>query len=320
MEISDIIETLAISLSGKAAGSRLLKLDLDTAKLGQGLLGNQYESLRAQAEQIAYETLQRGDHIFTIRDSRYPQALRRIYNPPASLFLRGNLSLLEPKRFSIVGTRNPSLLSCHWVKEISQYLSAQGFITVSGMAAGIDEIVHRNSPIGTIAVLAGGLDHVYPSTNRDLYERSRHTYESHNVLMISEMPPGAGIRRHHFVKRNRIIAALSPGVLFAEGGQKSGALITAEYARKYHKEVFVLDHQLQKNNEGAKTLIQSGARDAGVYFPVEIFDSQRHASSRQENPPIYLGESHWVRFNSENFSLKFLSPVQQDLAFERQTG
>ena len=201
-------------------------------------------------------------HFIVPSDAEYPAILKSIPDAPTILHYRGDLELLkslETRRgIAIVGTRKAGKYGSTWAERYSQILTQQDFIIISGLAEGIDTIAHE-ACIGaggqTIAVLGNGVDQVYPHSNRDLYERIEH-----NGLILSEYPAGTRPDRKHFPARNRIVAGLSHATLVMEAGMTSGALITANLANEYGREVYALAGNLDSlQSEGCIHLILQGA-------------------------------------------------------------
>lgn len=173
-----------------------------------------------------------------IYDERYPICLKEIDNPPIVLYCKGDISLLNKNCLAIVGSRRPSSYGKTVTKVFAQSLAAAGFVIVSGMAYGIDTEAHKavlEAGYETIAVVATGLDSVYPEANRSLFDNI-----VKNGLAISEYPIGATARPYNFPERNRIISGISVGVLATEGGLKSGSLITLNNAVEQGRRAFAV--------------------------------------------------------------------------------
>ena len=201
-------------------------------------------------------------HFIVPTDAEYPAMLKTIPDAPTILHYRGDLELLktlETRRgVAIVGTRKAGKYGSTWAERYSQVLTQQDFIIISGLAEGIDTIAHEACIAAggkTIAVLGNGVDQVYPHSNRDLYERIEH-----NGLILSEYPAGTRPDRSHFPARNRIVAGLSHITLVMEAGMTSGALITANLANEYGRDVYALAGNLDSpQSEGCIHLILQGA-------------------------------------------------------------
>lgn len=191
----------------------------------------------------------------------YPLRLLDLHDPPESLYIYGDVALLKLPMIAIVGSRNASQQGLKIASLYAQGLSKAGALIVSGLARGIDSAAHHAViKLGpghfTAAILGTGIDLVYPRQNANL---SRAIGE--RGLLISELPMGAGPKAWHFPKRNRIIAALSMGVLVVEAAEKSGSLITARLAADLGREVFALPGPIcSPNSLGCHLLIQQGAK------------------------------------------------------------
>lgn len=199
-----------------------------------------------------------GARVITWFDPKFPKRLREIPDPPALLYVQGDVSLLRNPSVAVVGARECTLLGLQSVERISSQLSRFGITVVSGLAAGIDRQAHLAglSGIGSsIAVLGAGLDVHYPPENEDV----RQALENHG-LVVSEFGPGTRPEARNFPYRNRIISGLSLGVLVAEAAARSGSLITARLATEQGREVFALPGPLgQPTFAGCHRLIKQGA-------------------------------------------------------------
>jgi len=197
----------------------------------------------------------------TIEDKDYPEQLKKIKNAPETLYFRGKIKPDEVC-FAIVGTRRYSSYGKQVAMEIAGNLSESGLTIVSGLAPGIDTFAHTavvEQGGRTIAVLGTGLDEksIYPKENIKL---ARKIVELEGLL-ISEYPPGTRGTRFSFPQRNRIISGLSKGVLVIEAKQKSGSLITANYAFSQKRKVFAIPGSIYSlNSRGTNFLIKQGAK------------------------------------------------------------
>jgi DNA processing protein len=200
-----------------------------------------------------------GATLVTIGDSRYPQALREIFDPPVVLFVRGRVELLQSLAVGVVGTRRPTPYGLAVAERMSGDLAHAGLTIVSGMARGIDTAAHKGALArdgATIAVLGCGADIVYPSENRKLAAEL-----VTKGLIVSEFPMGATAFPQNFPIRNRIISGMSLGVLVVEGAQYSGSAITAKLAMDQGREVFAVPGNItSKLSWGPNLLIKQGAR------------------------------------------------------------
>ena len=186
----------------------------------------------------------------------YPEALYDLSDPPPILWARGDISLLNKPSIGMVGARNASSLGGRTARMLAAELSEQGHVIVSGLARGIDTSAHIASlEHGTIAVLAGGVDVIYPSENAHLARDI-----SLKGLLISEQPMGLAPQARHFPRRNRLISGLSIGLIVVEAAAKSGSLITARNALDQGREVLAVPgHPFDARASGCNMLIRDGA-------------------------------------------------------------
>ncbi len=193
--------------------------------------------------------------IITFWDSNYPESLRNIYFPPLILYVLGNFEERDKQNVAIVGTRKPTDYGKTYAAKFSKELAQQNITIVSGMARGIDSIAHRSAIKAggrTIAVIGSGLDVIYPSENRALYNEI-----VNNGAIISEFELGTKPDAQNFPKRNRIISGISLGCLVIESRKNGGAMQTANYAMDQNREVFAIPGNLSApESEGTNTLIQ----------------------------------------------------------------
>ncbi len=215
-----------------------------------------FEMIHEQIQQYKTNEIQ----VITIMDKEYPHLLKQIYQPPWALFCRGDLSLLQKKpKLAVVGSRQATTYGKNAIHLMFPDLLSRGAVIVSGLARGIDTIAHETAIENngkTIAVIAGGLYHIYPKENESLSLRMMK-----NQLILSEYPPDTKPERWHFPVRNRIISGLSEGTLIIEAKQKSGSLITASFALNEGREVFALPGSIfNACSAGANELIQQGAK------------------------------------------------------------
>lgn len=199
--------------------------------------------------------------VITIRDKAYPSLLKEIYNAPSVLYVAGTLKKEEDSfALGVVGTRKVSTYGRQVTEQFAREL-AQGHVTVvSGLAHGIDTIAHTaalDAGGRTIAVMASGLDIIYPSENTGL---ARRIVESGQGALVTEFPLGVKPDSKNFPARNRIISGLSQGILVTEAPKQSGALITANFALEHGREVFAVPNGIYAiGSVGVNKLIQDGA-------------------------------------------------------------
>ncbi len=233
------------------------------------------------ADRRARRHEERGMQIATYLDNDYPDLLYQISDPPWVLYYKGNWELVRNPSIAIVGTR----LATGYGRKVTEDIAAgcaQRMTVVSGLARGIDASAHTGAlraPCGTIAVLAGGVDVCYPPENKALY-RDLAAYG----LILSESPPDTVLRPGLFPLRNRIIAGLSYGVIVVEAAQKSGALITADLALGYDRDVFVVPGQITSPRSiGALEYFRKGANP--VLDETDVFQAYSYILPKKSALP-----------------------------------
>ena len=186
----------------------------------------------------------------------YPTALAALDDAPPMLWSRGDPALLSRPMVAMVGARNASSLGTRTARKLATDLSEAGFVVVSGLARGVDAAAHAAAlPLGTIGVVAGGVDVIYPSENTDLH----HDIAKHG-LILSEQPMGLQPQARHFPARNRISAGLAQGLVVVEAAARSGSLITADAALGLGREVLAIPgHPFDARAAGCNRLIRDGA-------------------------------------------------------------
>lgn len=208
------------------------------------------ESL-AYCDKLGIQFIHRGQQ-------EYPELLKQIPDAPIGIFYLGTLPTLE-YRIAVVGTRRPSQYGIQVTRSIVRTLAEHRIVTISGLAMGIDGTAHRETLRAsgtTVAVIASGLDGVYPRFHTGL---AREIVESGGAI-VSEFPPGTQALRHHFPIRNRIIAGLAHGVLVTEAPKKSGALLTAFLGLEYNRDIFAVPGSVMAETcAGTNNLIKNGA-------------------------------------------------------------
>ncbi|MBI1363407.1 MAG: DNA-protecting protein DprA [Proteobacteria bacterium] len=191
-------------------------------------------------------------------DDDYPALLHQISDTPPVLTALGNPALLNRKQIALVGTRGASAAGQRFTTELARALGDAGWCVSSGMARGIDTAAHTgalDTPGGTIAVLGGGIDHIYPPENAPLYHQL-----AQKGCLLTEYAPGAPANASHFPRRNRLIAGMSHAVVVLECDRHSGTLITAQYAGEYGREVMAVPgHPSDPRAKGPNHMIKQGA-------------------------------------------------------------
>ncbi|MEE9309656.1 MAG: DNA-processing protein DprA [Cocleimonas sp.] len=198
-------------------------------------------------------------YIITLECPEYPALLKQIDSPPPLLYVHGNLSILRDPQLAIVGSRNPTQSGMTSAYDFAKYLGQTGLCITSGLALGIDGSAHQgaldaNAP--TIAIIATGIDRVYPAKHRALAHKIVET-----GAIVSEFPVGTQPRSGNFPRRNRIISGLAHGTLVVEAALKSGSLITARLASEQGREVFAIPGSIHNPlAKGCHQLIRQGAK------------------------------------------------------------
>ncbi|GJL92534.1 DNA-processing protein DprA [Hyphococcus sp.] len=211
---------------------------------------------RNECEQELKEAERHGARLIAACEDEYPNALKAIPDHPPVLYIRGHASLFEKPAIAIIGARNASGVGRKIARMLASDLGAAGYVVTSGLARGIDGAAHDAAlASGTIAVVAGGVDVIYPPEHDELTERI-----AREGAVISECPMGAQPTARDFPKRNRLISGLSHGVVVVEAAAKSGTLLTANFALEQGREVFAVPGSpLDPRCQGANRLIRDGA-------------------------------------------------------------
>ena len=211
---------------------------------------------RASVEREMEEVERLGARYLFLGQGLYPPLLAEIETAPPALVVKGHLTLLDRTHVAVVGARNASAAACRFARHLSAALGEARAVVVSGLARGIDSAAHDGAlESGTIAVVAGGIDIVYPPENE-----ARQRAIADQGLLIAEQPPGTEPRARHFPYRNRIIAGLSHGTVVVEAAPRSGSLITARLAAEFGREVMAVPGSpLDPRAQGCNQLIREGA-------------------------------------------------------------
>ncbi len=222
-----------------------------------------------------------GAQMICVSDALYPDALRDIPDPPPILWAMGDTGALTRPRIAMVGARNASSLGTRMARALATELANQGYVTVSGLARGIDTAVHAATvDSGTIAVMAGGVDVFYPAENAKLADDILRC-----GLRLSEMPMGTQPQARHFPRRNRIISGLAGAVVVVEAAAKSGSLITARGALDQGREVLAVPgHPFDARAAGCNMLIRDGARL--VRCAADVIEALPEAPAPQPDLPL----------------------------------
>ncbi|HEW92336.1 MAG TPA: DNA-protecting protein DprA [Thermotogaceae bacterium] len=267
--------------------------------------------------------------ILTFWDEEYPPLLREIPSPPIVLYCRGKIeTLVNNPMIAVVGTRKPTAYGKRIAKDLTTELVKEGFIIVSGVAAGIDTIAHSTAVenLGkTIGVLGCGINVVYPSYNSRIYDSI-----VKSGCLISEYPLDTAPLKYNFPRRNRIIAGLSLGTLVIEASEKSGSLITARLALEYNRNVFAVPGNINSvMSLGTNKLIKFGAKltmcveDIKEEFPYLNFNKKEvkrdHEGELSKDEQVLIekikeGKNEFdVLLSSTNWSFSKLSELLTQL-------
>ncbi len=213
------------------------------------------DQIQADLEWLSEDT----HHVITLHDTRYPALLKTIHDPPPVLFVRGDPDYLRQPQLAMVGSRNPTAAGKKTARDFARHLSDSGITITSGLADGIDGACHQGALAGlagTVALVAHGLDIVYPASHIKLAEEI-----TQSGAVVSELPIGTKPQRGLFPRRNRIISGLSLGTLVVEAALKSGSLITARQALEQGREVFAIPGSIHNPlARGCHQLIRQGAK------------------------------------------------------------
>ncbi len=227
------------------------------------------EAIEAEMEQSE----QIGVRIIASCEPDFPAYLRAVDPTPPILSIKGRVDILHEPCVAIIGARNASAMGVRFARQIAGELGEQGYTIVSGLARGIDTAAHSASlSTGTAAVLGGGVDHIYPRQNAELFRDM-----SESGALISESPLGYKATARDFPRRNRIISGLSKAVVVIEAAERSGTLITARYAMEQNREVMAAPGSpLDPRTKGCNRLIQNGA--ALIESTDDIIDVLNHVA------------------------------------------
>jgi DNA processing protein len=256
-----------------------------------------------------------GGRFVAAGEAGYPPYLRYIHAAPPLLCVAGHADFAQMDAVAIVGARNASAVGMKFARQLANELAGAGFIIVSGLARGIDTAAHQAAlSRATLAVVAGGIDYVYPPENADLYTRI-----ASQGLLVSEMPPGAVPKAEHFPRRNRIISGISRATIVVEAAMRSGSLITARLANEQGRDVFAVPGSpLDPRCEGTNKLIREGATmltsaqdviSALAISPAGFQNRQMFLEDAEPLPPI---DQHLAAAD-RNQVLGLLSPTPIDI-------
>jgi len=210
----------------------------------------------SQCEKELDVTRQMGGTIITACEPEFPILLKQLRDFPPIITVYGNDQILNHHSVAIVGSRNASANGCRFSEKLAHDIGQHHLMVISGLARGVDTAAHRGAlKSGTIAVMAGGLNHIYPPENKELFRSI-----GENGAVITEMPYDAVPKAQNFPRRNRIISGMSLGVVVVEANFRSGSLITSRMALEQSREVFAVPgFPLDPRSVGTNDLIKQGA-------------------------------------------------------------
>jgi len=272
---------------------------------------------RASAEREMQQLHTAGGRLVAWGEPDYPVALAALDDAPPLISIKGDASFLARNTVAIVGARNASANGRRFARDMAMQLGQQSIVVASGLARGIDAAAHEGAlASGTIAVLAGGIDQVYPEENRGLHEQI-----AERGVLVAEMPVGTEPQARHFPRRNRIISGCALGVLVVEAALRSGSLITARFALEQGRDVFAVPGSpLDPRCRGTNDLIRNGAiltetaddimRELQPRLGVALSERKREAYTPSES--IVPGDSELAQARARLVELLSPTPVPVD--------
>lgn len=262
------------------------------------------EREKIDVHKIAQEWDKKGIRLCRPRDSEYPALLNKIFDPPEVLFYRGQLPV-DQQLVGIVGARRASAYGKNAASFLASHLASAGFGVISGAARGIDTAAHNGALEHgrTFAVLGSGVDICYPAENKRLLDKI-----VEQGAVISEHPPGTPPLPGFFPARNRIISGMSRGVVVVEAAEKSGALITADFALEEGRDVFAVPGSIfSETSKGSHRLLKQGAKL--VERPEDILEEYgMDGASKPSNSVAYLSEEESILYKE----LSYENPLSVD--------
>ena len=271
--------------------------------------GGRAKPIKVYSKDSAFKELKElekdNSYLITYKDLNYSELLLQIPDFPPVLSYKGNISLLNHEKIiAVVGARNSSVNGKAFAAKLSKDLVKAGYVTVSGLARGIDSAVHSSSLGNTIAVIAGGIDHIYPPENKTLYEEI-----AKNGLLLAELPIGFKPLSQHFPQRNRIISGLALATVVIEAGMKSGSLITANLAVEQNRDVFAVPgFPLDPRCMGSNQLIKNGAYllESVEDILINVVSKEKFPKELEEkanyfnNMSLYMGNNSNLQVTDKN--------------------
>jgi DNA processing protein len=246
----------------------------------------------------------------TQQTSQYPALLAEIPAPPPLLYIKGKIDPIFTYRIAVVGSRKVTIYGRRTTEKIAYNLALNKIVIVSGLALGVDTIAHQaclKAGAPTIAVLANGLDKIYPITNANLAQQ----IISQKGSLVSEFPLGTLPLKQHFPRRNRIISGLCQAVLITEAALKSGSLLTANHALEQNRDVFAIPGSIyNQNSEGTNSLIKQGAKLAtsaqDILLELNLQNSSKYVKTRKILPSSPIQQKIYDNLSKEPLLLNDL--------------
>lgn len=244
---------------------------LNIEGIGENLAENILdETTRKNLEKHIWYMEKNNIDIISIYDESYPKILKEIYDPPISLYIKGNKKILNNKSIAIVGCRETSNYGKKVAKYFAYNLANKNINIISGLAKGVDSYAHMGTLYTsgkTIAVVGNGLDIVYPAENENLLNKIL----ENGGAIISEYPLGTKPEKMNFPARNRIISGMSKGIIVVEAKERSGTLITVDFALEQGRDVYVIPGNIDSiNSVGTNELIKQGAKMVTTCEEIDI--------------------------------------------------
>jgi DNA processing protein len=299
----------------KAPCDKLQRIEGIGNKLARDIAGLRHKDLAPEFELVKKFKLD----LLTLQDKDYPENLKKIYDPPILLYLKGKINKADKYSIAIVGSRHASFYGLSCADRFAFELGSCGLTIVSGMARGVDTAAHKGAlrcKSRTIAVIGSGFGYIYPDENKELAEEI-----ARSGVVISEFPVNAAPLPQNFPRRNRVISGLSLAVLVAEAARNSGALITADFALEQGREVFALPGRVDSDNSfGSNGLIKQGAKliscaeDILLELQLPLSEALAHDNT-QDDPD--MEKKNLSNEEAIVYNLLSCKPLSQDEILER---
>lgn len=257
-----------------------------------------------------------GAEIIIFLDDAYPRILREIYDPPPLLTIYGKKELLNNDSIAIIGPRNATFHACNFAQKMAEDLGEHQITIVSGLAKGVDAAAHRGSlKTGTVAVIAGGINDVYPAENKSLFKQIME-----KGIIITEQPFDGPPKGGNFIQRNRIISGMSYGIIVVEAGIQSGSLATSRFALEQGREVFAVPgFPTDPRCHGSNLLLEDGAiftqGSSRVLREISTLRARFSEAGRLSEPPASDFISPEPKFPSDADIDKVREEILQKIGF-----